>query len=195
MSPHRRRSRRAAIVGAALAGMLAASSCAPTAEEGLVTTARIVPDSTAFAVRPVVSTTTTIAVLDPDDPNVDRSDLPGSDYVVQEGDYGLKVAGENGITLEDLVAYNGWDSIASFPWPGEIIRIPPVDPNAPTIPPATFAPEVCESKTHTIAAGEFPLEIADEYEITVQELTQANLGNRAFAIFAIGGTIVIPPNC
>ena len=48
---------------------------------------------------------------------------------------------------------------------------------------------------HTIAAGEFPLEIADEYEITVQELTQANLGNRAFAIFAIGGTIVIPPNC
>ena len=153
------------------------------------------PDSTAFAVRPVVSTTTTIAVLDPDDPNVDRSDLPGSDYVVQEGDYGLKVAGENGITLEDLVAYNGWDSIASFPWPGEIIRIPPVDPNAPTIPSATFAPEVCESKTHTIAAGEFPLEIADEYEITVQELTQANLGNRAFAIFAIGGTIVIPPNC
>ncbi|MEM8619255.1 MAG: LysM peptidoglycan-binding domain-containing protein [Actinomycetota bacterium] len=195
MSPHRSRSRRVAIVSAALAGVFVASSCAPTAEEGLVTTARIVPDSTAFALRPVVSTTTTIAVLDPDDPDVDRSDLPGTDYVVQEGDYGLKVAGENGITLDDLVAYNGWDSIASFPWPGEIVRIPPVDPNAPTVPPVTFAPELCESQTHTIAAGEFPLGIADEYEITVEELNQANLGNRAFTTFAIGGNIVIPPNC
>ncbi len=195
MSPNRSRSRRAAVVAATAAAAIVASSCAPTAEEGTVTTARIVPDSTAFAIRPVVDTTTTIPVLDPNDPDVDRADLPGTDYVVQEGDYGLKVAGEYGITIDDLVAYNGWDTIASFPWPGEVIRIPPVDPNAPEVTQATLAPELCESKVHTIAEGDYPLEIADEYDITVQELTQANLGNRAFAIFAIGGNIVIPPNC
>ena len=50
---------------------------------------------------------------------------PSQEYVVQPGDYPIKVANDFGVPLEDLVNFNGWASDAEFPFPGETILIPP----------------------------------------------------------------------
>lgn len=45
-------------------------------------------------------------------------------YVVQAGDYAILIADKFGVALEDLIEFNGWNSGAEFPFPGEVILIP-----------------------------------------------------------------------
>ena len=46
-------------------------------------------------------------------------------YTVQPGDSPLAVANKYSISLTTLLAYNGWVTPSQFPFPGEIVRIPP----------------------------------------------------------------------
>lgn len=46
-------------------------------------------------------------------------------YVVQSGDSPIAVANKFSISLTTLLAYNGWVTAAQFPYPGQIVRIPP----------------------------------------------------------------------
>lgn len=46
-------------------------------------------------------------------------------YTVQSGDSPLAVANKFSISLTTLLAYNGWVTASQFPYPGEIVRIPP----------------------------------------------------------------------
>ena len=50
---------------------------------------------------------------------------PEQEYAVLAGDYPLKVADLFGITIDELVAYNDWTSVAEFPGVGGIVKIPP----------------------------------------------------------------------
>jgi hypothetical protein len=43
---------------------------------------------------------------------------------VQPGDHALAIGKRYCVTLEDLLAVNGWATGAEFPFPGETIRIP-----------------------------------------------------------------------
>jgi hypothetical protein len=50
---------------------------------------------------------------------------PEQEYAVLAGDFPLKVADQFGITIDELVAYNEWTSVAEFPGVGGIVKIPP----------------------------------------------------------------------
>lgn len=62
----------------------------------------------------------------PEDEAPEAEDTTGvQDYEVQAGDYGIKVADQFGVSLEDLSNVNGWsDPSREFPGPGSIIKIP-----------------------------------------------------------------------
>ncbi|MEL6891264.1 MAG: hypothetical protein AAFP84_06700 [Actinomycetota bacterium] len=47
------------------------------------------------------------------------------EYVVVAGDWPLLVADLHCVSLEDMVAFNGWESDIEFPFPGSTILIPP----------------------------------------------------------------------
>lgn len=178
-------------------------------------------ESTAFVVRPPVTTTTVpSSILE------DGTTAGSQEYVVQPGDYPLKVAQQFAVPLEDLVNFNGWASVNEFPFPGSTIQIPPggrvqtangdastddgetategatdedTSGTAPgdgseesateTIPDAG---DNCGEGTHTIAEGDYPLKVAEQYDVTVEALNAANAGNPAYSAFIPGEQIIIP---
>lgn len=171
-------------------------------------------ESTAFIVRPTTPSTTTVA------------EVPGEvttnaqEYVVQAGDYPIKVATQFGVTLDEMVAFNGWATYGEFPGPGETILIPPggVVPGQAAAEDSTVAvdaseqevvdgetatedstgdtiPEAgdnCGEGTHTVADGDYPLKVAEQYDVTVAALDTANGNNPAYSQWIPGQTIVIP---
>jgi LysM repeat protein len=176
-------------------------------------------ESTAFIVRPTTPSTTV------------SEQVPGEvtgnaqEYVVQAGDYPIKVAEQFGVSLDEMVAFNGWASFGEFPGPGETILIPPggVVPGAaaaaeeaaaePAAEPADDAdaaasegaapedtvgdtiPEAgdnCGEGTHTVVDGDYPLKVAEQYDVEVEALDAANATNPAYSQWIPGQTIVIP---
>jgi LysM repeat protein len=165
-------------------------------------------ESTAFIVRPTTPSTTV------------GEETPGEvttnaqEYVVQAGDYPLAVANKFGVTLDELISFNGWASAGEFPFPGETILIPPggVVPGAEaatettavadeaaavdgTTAPADTIPAAgdnCGEGSHTVVAGDYPLKVAEQYDVTIEALDAANASNPAYSQFAPGQTIIIP---
>ncbi len=64
------------------------------------------------------------------DPGCSISGCAGQ-YVVEEGDYPLQVAEMFCVSIDELVAYNGWTDAGDFPFPGGLVEIPPVDDGCP----------------------------------------------------------------
>jgi LysM repeat protein len=141
------------------------------------------------------------------------------EYTVQAGDYGIKVANQFGVSLEDLENANGWsDASTEFPGPGTVIKIPaggtiaaadtPVD--TPAAADETGGEEVatvtggeageaipdpgsnCEAGSHTVAAGDIPLKLVEQYDVTLEALEAANANNPAYRRFIPGEKIIIP---
>ena len=94
-----------------------------------------------------------------------------TEYVIQPGDYPLKIAKKFGISLQDLYNANpGLNPRRLIP--GQKLKIPkprpkPAQEEAPTIPGA---------KVHVIEPGDTPIKIARRYGITLDELYEANPG-------------------
>ena len=101
-----------------LAGALVLASCGNDATSG-ATASTINLDATNYIVKEPV--TTTIAPLSV----VEETSTGSQTYVVQSGDYAIKVAEQFGVPLEDLLNFNGWATGSEFPFPGEEIKIPP----------------------------------------------------------------------
>ena len=135
------------------------------------------------------------------------------EYTVQAGDYGIKVANQFGVSLEDLQNVNGWsDASREFPTPGSVIRIPAGATNSATAADATAdattgdtaAPTEaageaipdpgsnCEAGSHTVVAGDIPLRLVEQYDVTLEALQAANANNPAFNRFIPGEKIIIP---
>ena len=196
----------------ALGGLLFAACGGDDASGPTRSTIDLSQESTAFIVRP-----TTPSVTDVDE-------VPGEvtgnaqEYTVQAGDYPIKVAQQFGVSLDEMVAFNGWASYGEFPGPGETILIPPggVVPGAAdeevadeevaaeaadgeeaaseeavgdTIPEAG---DNCGEGTHSVVAGDYPLKVAEQYDVTVDALDAANVTNPAYSQWIPGQTIVIP---
>lgn len=179
-------------------------------------------ESTAFIVRPTTPSTTVSEEV--------AGEVTGNaqEYIVQAGDYPIKVAQQFGVSLDEMVAFNGWASYGEFPGPGETILIPPggVVPGAAAAEEAAAAPEAdgeatdeaaaddaatddvateeatgdtipeagdnCGEGTHTVADGDYPLKVAEQYDVTVEALDSANVTNPAYSQWIPGQTIVIP---
>ncbi len=107
-----------AVAGPALVAGLVLAACG-SSDSGApsVSTIELSEGSTSYQTLPPATTTTL--------PEGEGFASPSQEYVVQPGDYPIKVANDFGVPLEDLVNFNGWASEAEFPFPGETILIPP----------------------------------------------------------------------
>lgn len=173
-------------------------SCGGT--DGVPPTSTIAVLTTDFATIPPVQTT------EPP-PTVPPSTLPESqEYVIVGGDNPSAIAQRFGVTLDALVTANGWTNLSTqFPFPGQTILIPPGAKNPAYIPPGqpvtTVAggvtpdvPAVDTGGTYVIEAGDFPVRIAEKFDVTLQALAAANGWEDLSRDFPLPGAVInIPP--
>lgn len=184
--------------------VIALAACS-TDEEASSTTA-VVIRTTDFATIPPVETEPPGPTTIPDTLDVEQ------EYVIVAGDYPLGVAAKFGITLEELIAHNGWvDVQRDFPFPGRTIFIPagaknpaasaaaaPVvnDPGLLTVPPVETVAGGQDNSgagTYIIESGDFPLRIAQRFDVTLEELAAANGWEDLQRDFPFPGTVIIIP--
>jgi LysM repeat protein len=186
-------------------GALVLASCGSDATSG-ATASTINLDATNYIVKDPV--TTTIAPLSDEAGLVAGSQT----YVVQSGDYAIKVADQFGVPLEDLLNFNGWATGNEFPFPGEEIKIPPggtspvAAADAATDVAAAAGDDAeaavgeaipdtgsnCEPGSYTIEDGDFEGRVAGKFDVTVEALRAANSGTSDYSVFYVGLKIVIP---
>lgn len=187
-------------------GALVLASCGSDATSG-ATASTINLDATNYIVKAPV--TTTIAPLS----GAEGASSGSQTYVVQSGDYAIKVAEQFGVPLEDLLNFNGWATGNEFPFPGEEIKIPPggttqaaaADADTATdaaadgetaAPVGDTIPETgsnCEPGSYTIEDGDNARsKVANKFDVTVEALDAANAGTSGYSAFYPGLKIVIP---
>lgn len=134
-------------------------------------------------------------------------------YVVQSGDWPLRVADLFDVSLQDLISYNGWISENEFPFPGTEIKIPPggtaPDSGGGSAPddgvesvtggeteqPGDTIPDAgdnCQPGSYVIESGDLPIRVADKFDVTLDALNAANASTDGYRNFIVGTTIVIP---
>ncbi|CAN5562883.1 hypothetical protein BH24ACT5_BH24ACT5_07120 [soil metagenome] len=175
-----------------------------------------VATTTTFRTEPVRSTTTAVPPPPTNGGGGDASgrDTPVADdpteertYTIRNGDYLLRIAREFDVSMDFIVAYNGWESVNHALTPGEDIKIPPSDydpvvvtEGGDTVPadagegPAADAtcPDGAGPTTYTIQRGDVPGAVAAKYGVTVAELDAANVGTSGYRGFVVGITVNIP---
>lgn len=183
-----------------LTGLLLASCGGSDTSSTSMTTINL--GSTAFVTVPPATTSTTIAGT------IEETIVGEQDYIVQAGDFPLRVADLFGISVEDIGTYNGWAACTSlscpeFPGPNSVIRIPPGANNlevaAPdagggesageTIP---AAGDNCAAGSYTIEDGDVPIRVAEKFDVTLPALEAANVNTPGYSSFYVGLQIVIP---
>ena len=193
-----------AVAGPLVIGAVLLGACGDGSDDGASqSTIALSQESTAFVVRPpvttVASTETTL-----EEGGVSTA---AQEYTIQSGDYPLKVANQFGVTVDELVAFNEWGSVDEFPFPGTVIQIPPgatvaaattttiaaATPGS-TAPSSTIpdAGDNCGAGEHTVVAGDIPITVAKQYDVTLDALNAANANNPAYSQFIPGQTIIIP---
>ncbi|WP_040491154.1 LysM peptidoglycan-binding domain-containing protein [Ilumatobacter nonamiensis] len=205
-------SRIAAVVGPAVAAALLLGACGgDDSDAASKPTVTLAGGETSYAtIAP--ATTSTLA------PEEAAASGPTTDYEVQAGDYGIKVADDFGITLAELAAANGWADVGSeFPGPGSIIKIPAnatapaeetdddadADDDADGDAEETASTETgetipdpgsnCEAGSYTIEEGDTSrTAVAEKFDVTVEAMDEANQGTNGYDAFYPGLKIVIP---
>ena len=208
--------RAGALAGPVLVGALVLAGCGSDTTSGATaSTLSLDSESTSYILRDPV--TTTAAPVVPEE----GSTAGGTQtYVVQSGDYAIKVADQFGVPLEELLNINGWASGNEFPFPGEEITIPPggtvqgsgsTETAADVATPADTGddtaagagepvagdtiPDVgsnCEAGSYTIVEGDYLGKVASKFDITVEAMNAANAGTDGYSAFYPGLKIVIP---
>ncbi len=165
---------------------------------------------TSYALKaPATTTTTTTLPASAITPGQGTSPSEQT-YQIQSGDSLFKIASLYDITPDLICTYNGWSDCIDPPHlllPGDTILIPP----GGAVPGTSTDGSVDEVDTidtpddgeaaddevgcvHTIVAGDNPTRVADKYNVTVDELSNANLNNPVWNTFLIGSTLNIPAN-
>lgn len=188
--------------------VLLAAGCGAEADGARTTLVNIQPSS--YVVQDPVTTTSTTVV-------VPSGDVTGtaSTYTVQAGDSVFQIAAKFEIEPEVLANFNSWpDGVQHELFAGDVIDIPPgakiPDPtadagdtgddeasadeasgDASTGGPVETAPDGrCQ---HTIAAGDNPSTVANQYDISVEQLDAANADSGVMDDFIPGDVLIIPP--
>lgn len=205
------------LIGFGLAPGILLTGCGDDATGARTTLNEIQPSS--YVVRPAVTTTTT---AETDAENDDGTTDAPQEYEVVSGDFPMRIAERFGVSLDALANFNNWTppSYSEFPFPGTVIRIPPGGrvPDAGTgtegadtetesteadtdtettgsAPQTTLAGAdgECVEGTHTITAEDTTrIRVANQYDITVEQLDAANAGTAGYSGFFPGLDIVIP---
>jgi LysM repeat protein len=199
--------RKFGVVSPILIGVLVLASCGSDTGSGASVSSRINLDTEAtnYIVKDPVTTTIAPLVIETEiDPVATGSQV----YVVQSGDYPLKVADQFGVTLEILLAFNGWATGSEFPFPGQDVKIPPGAVSADAVATAPAAegeaaapvgesiPDSgsnCPAGSYTIEASDTArTKVASKFDVTVAALDAANSGTSGYGAFYPGLKIVIP---
>jgi len=164
------------------------------------TATTIVPIApTDFATIPPVITTAPMSntTLPPGSVGVEQT------YIVELGDSPIKLSIMYGISVEELLMYNGWVSVTQFPFPGQTVRIPPTAKTTTdmamsqtTLTPQGPAGQGCGARpagTYEIQPGDSLSLIGSKFCVKIAALMAANgwMDANAVALFA-GQSIVIP---
>ncbi|MBJ7271465.1 MAG: LysM peptidoglycan-binding domain-containing protein [Ilumatobacteraceae bacterium] len=152
---------------------------------------------TDFATIPPVQTTL---------PNTTTTLPPGAigveqEYIVQAGDSPIKVATLFGITVTELLAWNGLVSATQFPYPGRKLKIPPSAQVVSTnVQQTTTASPVgkpgCGNRpagVYEIAQGDSLFVIIKKFCVSMTSLLAANNWSSIDVFLFAGMKINIPP--
>jgi LysM repeat protein len=201
------------ITALAVAPALLMTACGSDAEGSRTTIAEV--QTTSYVVQPPATTTTTTTTVAAG-PNVPGQTVPGEQsYTVQGGDSVYKIASSFGIAPDVLANYNSWPEGVAHPlFVGDIVKIPPGsqaagsgdsgDTGTSDATSTDTGPEGGADTTlptaegvgceHTVVAGDNPSRLAEQYEVTLDELNAVNANNSAYGHFQLGSTIHIPAN-
>lgn len=122
-------------------------------------------------------------------------------YTVRPGDGAILVANLYGITVAELLAWNGLVSVEQFPFPGSVLKIPPTamisNPTVPIGPDATAKPSEpgCGPRpagTYRVAEGDSISGIRQKFCVSTEALLAANGWISVDVIIFPGQTINIP---
>lgn len=125
---------------------IALTSCAAAATSSNSSLPTLVPSTTAFATMPPVTSPPTTQ------PGETTTLAPGTpiDYTIQANDYLYKIAQDHGVSAEDIVTLNGWESVNHPLSPGDVIKVPAAATGA-TVAPGTGETSGTESAATTVA--------------------------------------------
>jgi LysM repeat protein len=187
-----------------LGSLLLAAGCGSESSGSSATLANI-QGSSYVTIEPATTTTT---ILVPTTLQAGTS-ADAQTYTVVSGDSVSKIASLFDIEAEVLANFNSWPEGIQHPiFPGDVVSIPP----GAAIPGATPAGDSSGGDSsggdtddggdtatgqgciHTIVQGDNPTRVARKYDITVDELANANITNPVYNTFLIGSTLNIPPN-
>jgi len=177
--------------------VLVLSACGGDVGGTATTVVPIAP--TDFATIPPVITTApqSNTTLPPGSVGVEQT------YVVELGDSPIKLATMYGISVEELLMYNGWVSVTQFPYPGQSLRIPPTAKTTTdqamsqtTLTPQGPAGQGCGSRpagTYEVQPGDSLSLIGSKFCVKIAALMAANgwFDANSVQLFA-GQSIVIP---
>lgn len=177
--------------------VLVLSACGGDVGGTATTVVPIAP--TDFATIPPVITTAPASntTLPPGSVGVEQT------YVVELGDSPIKLATIYGISVEELLMYNGWVSVTQFPYPGQSLRIPPTAKattdqamSQTTLTPQGPAGQGCGSRpagTYEVQPGDSLSLIGSKFCVKIAALMAANgwFDANSVQLFA-GQSIVIP---
>lgn len=210
-----------ALVGPVLVGAFVLASCGGSDAGPTKEAVDLSADSTAFVVRPPVTTEPPADSVAAGDPN---ATVDGTqDYTVVSGDAWYVLTKRFAVSLDDLLAVNEWTDSGKFPNPGDVILLPPGAKSvaavaaasaAPAAPAATgdstaasgegdttaATPEAtipdagdnCAAGKYTILDGDFEGKVASKFDVTLDALRVANSGTANYKSFYPGLVIVIP---
>jgi len=200
------------LVGPVLIGALVLSSCGSAESAATQSTVNLNAASTAFVVREPATTVPVDSVAVAGEPGtvVDGT----QDYTVQAGDAWYVLVTRFGVSIDDLLNVNEWTDPATFPFPGDVILIPPggksvaevaagtaatetaagADPATDAAPTETIpdAGDNCAPGKYTIVADDFDGKVARKFDVTVEALNDANVNTAGYGAFFPGLEIVIP---
>lgn len=122
-------------------------------------------------------------------------------YLVQAGDSPIKVANSFGITVTELLAWNGLLDPSQFPYPGRQLKIPPtaqvtVNQTQQTIVPNPVGSPGCGNRpagTYEVQAGDSFYAIRSKFCVSANSLLAANSWSSVEVLLYPGQKINIPP--
>lgn len=204
------RSRALAIAALGVAPLLLVTACGGGGTAG-GSTGNLTPitGSSYVTIQPATTTTTTTTIAPPVDELEAGQISPVEQlYTIQSGDSLSRIAGLYDIEMQTICTYNSWPDCIDPPHlllPGDTVRIPPESLIPGTGTPGTPGGETPVADTgggdtaagagctHTIEAGENPTKVANKYDITYNQLQNANPGMDFTTTFIVGDVLTIPP--
>jgi LysM repeat protein len=189
-----------------VAPLMLAAGCGDSAGSSSGGLLSPIQPSSYVTIEPATTTTTTTIFIDPGQPVGPTISPDPQTYIVVAGDSLSKIASLFDMSVDELITYNAWtDGTNHLLLAGDEILIPPNKPipgsGTPGTPGATTTAPSDQPDgagcSHTVVAGDNPTRVAKKYDITVDQLSNANLDNPAYNTFLIGSQLTIPPegNC